>query len=113
MNEYLMIDKKAVIGTVASSPTGTAPGTTFLAEPGQRIILVLQRGWVAVGIYSQAGEVATLSDASIVRRWGTTAGLGELAQKGPLDKTKMDRCPDISCHVREVVFAMRCSDAWR
>lgn len=41
-------------------------------------IVVLQRGWVAVGRYSQEGEQCALDDASIIRVWGTTKELVDL-----------------------------------
>ena len=83
-----------------------------LVPSGKRAIIVLQRGWVAVGKYAQDGDVGSLKGASIIRRWGTTKGLGELAEAGPQKNTVLDACPDISFHVREVVLAMRCSNAW-
>ena len=85
-----------------------------LADEGRLIIAVLQRGWVVVGRYSQARDTAKLTDASVVRRWGTTKGLGELAQSGPLENTRLDECPPISFHVREAVMVMEVNeDAWR
>lgn len=57
-------------------------------------IVVLTSGWVFVGDYykSEAGKPAFLTDASNVRRWGTTAGLGELALNGPTKDTVLDPC---------------------
>jgi hypothetical protein len=53
-------------------------------------IVVLQRGWVAVGYYSRDGENCKLQKASIIRNWGTTKGLGEIAEDGPKKDTKLD-----------------------
>lgn len=53
-------------------------------------ICILQRGWVMVGRYSKKGTQCTLSGARVVRRWGTTNGIGELASCGPLPNTKLD-----------------------
>ena len=47
-------------------------------------IIVLQRGWVAVGRFYQDGSACRLECAQIIRRWGTTRGLGELAAQGTL-----------------------------
>jgi hypothetical protein len=33
-----------------------------------------------------------LHNASVVRSWGTSKGLGELAESGPLTNTKLDKC---------------------
>lgn len=85
-----------------------------LAENGSKVIAVLQRGWVVVGDYSQHGDVGRLENASVVRRWGTSLGLGELASKGPLRNTVLDPCPPVTFHAREAVMIMEVNaDAWR
>jgi len=57
-------------------------------------IVVLTNGWVFVGDYVAATKTrpAYLTDAACVRRWGTSAGLGELALKGPQQATVFDPC---------------------
>lgn len=62
-------------------------------------IYVCERGFVLVGRprEQKRGEDARfihLDDCGVVRSWGTTDGLGELAMKGPLPGTKIDREPD-------------------
>lgn len=54
-------------------------------------IVVLQRGWVMVGYFERTGNDCKLSKASIIRSWGTTKGLGEIAT-GPTKDTKLDKC---------------------
>jgi hypothetical protein len=71
-------------------------------------IVVLQRGHVAVGIFSQDGDICTLKGASIIRVWGTTKGLGEIAYDGPTDKTRLDKCPDIHFHILTTILTMDC-----
>jgi hypothetical protein len=80
-----------------------------------RHIVVLQRGWVAVGDLTVDGDQCVISDASIVRRWGTTKGLGELAERGPLPNTSLDPAPSgIRCHVYSIVCTFPCNaSAWR
>lgn len=79
-----------------------------ISDGGIRIC-ILQRGWVVVGKYSQNGSECKLTDANVVRVWGTTKGLGELAQNGPItDKTKLDPCPDVYFHELVGVFQMQC-----
>lgn len=55
-------------------------------------IVILQRGWIMVGYFSRKGSDCKLEQASVIRSWGTTKGLGELALNGPLANTKLDRC---------------------
>ena len=55
-------------------------------------IVILQRGWVMVGRFERGDTVCKLYDASVIRSWGTTKGLGELAENGPLANTKLDKC---------------------
>jgi hypothetical protein len=88
-----------------NTPNRLAPNKT-------RVIVPLQRGFVATGIYYQKGDVGKLKKAAIVRRWGTTEGLGQLAEEGPLKNTILDYCPNITFHIREAIFIMECSNAW-
>ncbi len=43
---------------------------------------VLQRGWVMVGEFSKVGSDCSLTNAAVIRYWGTTKGLGEIAENG-------------------------------
>jgi hypothetical protein len=40
-------------------------------------IVVLPRGWVVVGDYAEAAGKVTLTRSMVIRRWGTTDGLGQ------------------------------------
>ncbi len=72
---------------------------------GQTTIVVLQRGWVAVGRLHQDDDKITLTDASIIRRWGTTKGLGELVN-GPTSETVLDPAGTIRGHILTVVLSI-------
>lgn len=75
-------------------------------------IVVLQRGWVVVGRYSQKGSECVLTKASVIRNWGTTKGLGELVANGPTSSTKLDPCNgEISFNRLTVVVDMNCDEA--
>jgi hypothetical protein len=54
-------------------------------------IVILQRGWVMVGKFERNGSECKLHNSSTIRTWGTTKGLGELAESGPLSATKLDK----------------------
>ncbi len=113
----LTIGQAQEISAMFSQPVTPIPNEKHnnLASDGQIVIAVLQRGHVAVGIYRQIGNIAMLQKASIIRRWGTADGLGELAIKGPLENTKLDKCPEITFHIREAIMVMHTgdNDAWR
>lgn len=55
-------------------------------------ILILQRGWVMVGYFKKSGNECSLLRANVIRSWGTTKGLGEIAGNGPTINTKLDKC---------------------
>lgn len=45
-----------------------------------------------VGRFERKGSECKLSNASVIRTWGTTKGLGEIADAGPTTSTKLDKC---------------------
>lgn len=59
---------------------------------GDLKIVILQRGWILVGKFERKGSDCKLSEASVIRSWGTTRGLGEIAESGPTSSTKLDPC---------------------
>ena len=74
-------------------------------------IVVLQRGWVVVGDMSQNGPQIAVENASVIRIWGTTRGLGELAGGGPTKKTVLDPCGTVRAHELAVVMTIDCDAA--
>ncbi len=80
-------------------------------------IAVLQRGNVLVGPYETDGTFCWMSRGAVIRYWGTTGGLGELAKFGPTPKTKLDHfdgeSTDARWHVLSEVFSLGCEeDGW-
>ena len=85
-------------------------------EPSGDIkIVILQRGWNIVGIFNRKGDSCTLSRASVIRQWGTTKGLGEIAAGGPTSKTVLDKCNGLVEFDALTVVAMISveADKWR
>lgn len=80
-------------------------------------IMVFDQGWICVGIYYEQGEFLCLRDASVIRKWGTEKGLGELAEKGPKLtplETVLDPCGLVKAHKLSIVLVMDCNDEnWR
>lgn len=76
-------------------------------------IVILQRGWVAVGAFSQDGSECRLERAKIIRRWGTKLGLGELVD-GPKKNTVLDPAGTLRFHELTVVARLRANAAsWK
>lgn len=77
-------------------------------------IVVLQRGWVVVGEVRRINDEITVRDASVIRCWGTTKGLGQLALSGPTEKTVLDPCGTVTAHIASVVLQMKSDGAkWK
>lgn len=92
---------------------GVQPTAHLVSASAKHIgwrIVVLQRGWVVVGDVSQTGDEVTISNSSVIRNWGTSKGLGELALNGPQAATKLDPCGTVRAHVAAIVLQME-SDA--
>lgn len=76
-------------------------------------IVVLHRGWVVVGDLAKDGNEIVLSNASVVRKWGTTKGLGEIALNGPTKSTVLDPCGTVRANDLAVVMTLECAaDKW-
>jgi hypothetical protein len=75
-------------------------------KPTKKRIIILQRGWNVVGDFSQEGNQCTLTDSSVIRRWGTTKGIGELALNGPTSETKLDPCGTCRFHELNIIATL-------
>lgn len=73
-------------------------------------IVVAQRGFVYVGRFAKDGNDVTLTEARNVRRWGTDAGLGQLAAEGPRPNTKLDPAGTVRLHALGIVAQYDCNE---
>lgn len=69
-------------------------------------LVVLSSGWVFVGVPNETKTVYT--DASCVRKWGTSCGLGQLALQGPQKDTLLDSCGEFHPNPSAVLFVLPC-----
>ena len=77
-----------------------------------KTILVLQRGWVVVGdLAEDTPDRVKLTNASVIRQWGTTKGIGELALQGPRQGTVLDPCGEVETHPLTILFRIPCEVA--
>lgn len=69
-------------------------------------IVVAQRGWVFVGQYDADDNEVVLSNAKVIRVWGTTSGLGQLALSGPTKDTILDPAGTVRLHPMSIVATL-------
>lgn len=65
-------------------------------------IVVLTNGWVLMGNYSP--EDLKLTQASVIRVWGTERGLGQIALEGPAPQTVLDPCGTVLLNEPAILF---------
>lgn len=83
------------VNVVGTNPTSTTPTT--------REIVIMQRGWIIVGDVRKDGDQYVITDSSVIRRWGTDKGIGQLALGGPTKDTILDPCGTVFVHELAVV----------
>jgi hypothetical protein len=79
-----------------------------------RGIFVLDRGWVLTGFTPSNPPYGnrpygTITDAAVIRLWGTTAGLGQLAERGPTERTILDPLGSVWVPEHAIIFYLLCS----
>ncbi len=79
---------------------------------GSLNIVILQRGWIMVGYLERDGQDCKLTQASVIRKWGTTQGLGQIAQDGPASETVLDPCHGVvQFHWLTVIATIACDES--
>ena len=75
-----------------------------------RKIVIAQSGWVFIGEVSPnpAKGTVRLTDASVIRVWGTTKGVGEISLRGPTKATVLDPCGEVVIPLTSVVAELTC-----
>ena len=105
------MDKIALVKALLCEENGTGVcGSSFVVGGSKIKIVILQRGWIFIGKFSQNGSTCKLTDAYNIRSWGTTKGLGELAENGKTSSTKLDKVNDVSFHELTIVATIDCDD---
>jgi len=74
---------------LAALLTAPQPQAKRTIDHGLKIV-VLDKGFVYIGITVTDGEWVHISNAHNIRRWGTSKGLGQLALSGPTPNTELD-----------------------
>lgn len=66
-----------------------------------------------VGRLKREGNDCTLMSASVIRVWGTTKGLGEIALNGPTEATILDPCGTARFDYLTTIAILDCAPVWR
>jgi hypothetical protein len=82
--------------------------------PREVQIVVCEGGWVLVGEPKVVGGALELSSAHVIRRWGTTKGLGQIALNGPTKDTVLDKLGVAFIQFKQVRFTVPCDESkWK
>ena len=71
-------------------------------------IVVSDGGWVLTGDVQDTPTGITIKEAYVIRVWGTTAGLGELALKGPTENTVLDYTGEVRINTSRILMRIPC-----
>ena len=71
-----------------------------------RKIVVLVSGWVVVGDYTPFDTSIHLTNSSVIRRWGTEGGLGQLALEGATAETVLEPCGSLMAPMASVIMVI-------
>lgn len=73
-------------------------------------IFVVEAGFVFLCDSAvNASEQWVLENASVIRQWGTTKGLGQIALQGPTKETILDPCGSPCIPESKVLFILPCT----
>jgi hypothetical protein len=90
---------------------GNKPATEMRKDLGFQIV-VCDRGFVYSGQTVIAGEYAVITGGKNIRKWGTTKGLGQLAESGPTGDTVLDPVGEITVPMKAVIHFIKCKSSW-
>ena len=66
-------------------------------------IVIADRGFVYIGAVEHDGEWCRMTNARIIRKWGTANGIGQLALEGPQSETVLDNVGSIQIPSHAVI----------
>ena len=87
-----------------------ATTTPIPAHPNRALrIYVLQQRWVLMGyVEKETRDEVIIVDSNVIRIWGTTMGLGQIALQGPTKDTKLDPCGRVTIPMAAILFSIDC-----
>lgn len=97
----------SVAALTALNTTDKSNIKTYVDPTANQIqIVVVDGGWVIVGRVTKMTEENELHvfQTSVIRRWGTTEGLGQIAFSGPTAETILDKCGIVRVPLKSVTM---------
>jgi hypothetical protein len=74
-------------------------------------VVVIQSGWVVIGDIEPINSTPpgyAITNGSVIEKWGTTAGLGEIAIAGPTKNTVLREFGEGFIPTSSVLFTIKC-----
>jgi hypothetical protein len=72
-------------------------------------IVVLHRGWIILGeIQKETPTEIEFINCSVIRKWGTKKGIGEIALNGPTENTILEPCGTVLVHPLSIIMRIKC-----
>lgn len=96
------------MATTLDQTRPAAADTAPPLEPGALALVIADRGHVWVGRVTVNADFVEIAGARIIRRWGTTDGLNQLAAGGPTSSTKLDAPADVLVARRALIALVPC-----
>ena len=75
----------------------------------KEIVVCFER-WHLIGDVTETKQGVTLTNASVIRYWGTTKGLGQIAVEGVTNKTVLDYCGEVRVPTASIVMRIKCKE---
>ena len=73
-----------------------------------RAIVILTAGHVWIGDVVTDGDWVCIANGNVIRRWGTSKGLAQLAAEGPTPNTKLDMLGDAQAPMSALIGIIPC-----
>lgn len=81
---------------------------------GPRVIVKCLNANDFTGYMSDTTDSIVLEQAAVIRRWGTTGGLGQLSISGPTSTTVLDPLHgNVLLNKNNVIAIIPCSEKWK
>lgn len=100
----------SVPSTINIDGTEYVRADSVTEAPGPKpktLIVVIEGRWNIVGQVTEAEDGSlVITKAYVIRYWGTTEGLGELAAGGPTLKTKLDAAGTVRVPIQSVILTL-------